>query len=403
MTFRALLMLFGCLLGSLSVVVLSAAVAAAEEGKSATITSDPSPDAPPPSRQEILNWIEQLDSDKFLVRETATQNLMRAKDAAIPLLSDAVRSGSLEKAIRCIHVLRGLAVGDDMQTEIEATAKLNLIAETENDRIAAYAADVLKKIQPLRQERAIRILSGLGVRFSTYAPEQAFQAGVSGPGVVIDTDFQGTAEDLYYLQHLQFIEDVQIAHPEVTAEWLAHVAKMPSVYLMSIKDAPLDAEMLRELEPLLPRLQRVRLYYFNLEDSAIPVIGKMSSLVYGEFYGLRLTQKQRDALRAALPGTANLEFREGGFLGVSGGRNSGGPCLISTVHEDSGAYEAGLRGGDIVTEVDGNAVESFPHLIDLLREKTVGDAIKMKVLRGEEPLEFGITLGKYPLQRTYGP
>lgn len=397
------MIVLGCLLSGCLILSPEWAVAAEEDAVSSA-PGETKTASQPPTAEELGHWIEQLDSDKFLVRENATQKLAEAERQAIPRLADAVRTGSLEKAIRCIHVLRSFAVGDDIETEIEATAKLAVIAATENDRVANYASDVIKKLEPLRQERAIRILSGLGAKFSEYSAQQGFQVPLDGPTLVIDADFQGKASDLYYLQHLKFIEDVQIERDDLSPEWLAQVAKMPSLRFMTIKHGTLSREAVRELEPVLPRLQAVRIYHLKLDPEAIPSLGNMTSLVKGDFFGLDLHEAEQAKLLAGLPEAVHpeIKFRSGGFLGVVGNNLTGkNACTIQNVHQESGAYKAGLRGNDIVTQVDGQNVDNFSHLIILLRDKEVGDKIEMEILRGGETKQISVTLGEWPMRKGY--
>jgi len=375
--------------------------------------AEPAEDAPqqPPTSAEISSWIDQLDNDKFLLRENATQKLIGAQQAAIGPLADAVRTGSLEKAFRCIHVLQAFAIGDDIETEIQASAKLALIAATENDRVGAYAEDVLKRIAPIQRERAIRILSGLGVKFTSYAPMQGFQGLNEGPAIWITSDYTGTAKHLHYLQHLDFIEDVQIENEKITADWFAEIAKMPNVHLMTIKDGPVDIEMLRELEPLFAKLEFLRLYYLNLKSSPAPLLSKMTSLNQAELFGMVVDGKdvfqdeqEQQRIRMALPAVPpdGLKFRSGGFLGVRGPSDGNrGPCVVQSVDQDTGAYKAGLRGGDTVVEVNGTKVEGFMHLIELLQDKKAGDKVKMTAVRGTETKELDVTLGKWQLREVY--
>lgn len=408
-TFRRKFCMLGCLVVG-NMMMLPLAVGAEPE---VAVTTEPAKTEAPPTEAEIKQWIEQLDSDKFLVRESATQKLTTAKANAIPLLSDSIPTGSLEKAFRCIHVLRNFAIGEDIEMEREATAKLALIAATENDRIAAYAEDVLKQIAPIKQEQAIRILSGLGVRFSSYSPQQAaLQFNVlSGPGIIIDSSYRGTADDLYYLQHLGFIQDVQISNDNVTAEWFAQIAKMPKVRLMTIKDGPVNVAMLRELEPILPQLEAIRLYYIDVDASIASLAAKLQNATYVEFYGLPLTKADEQRILAALPPAAKIgvKFRSGGFLGVSGnsstanGPDPRGTCYIRNVSQDSGAYKAGLRAGDIVTEAVGTEVKSFQHLIDLLKDKKVGETVDLTAMRRGRTIKLNVVLGKWPLRPDYGP
>lgn len=86
--------------------------------------------------------------------------------------------------------------------------------------------------------------------------------------------------------------------------------------------------------------------------------------------------------------------------------NSG--AYIVGVVPDSPADEAGLResgtgtrgrpatGGDIITHVDGVAVDSVADIITQLNSKMPGDETTLTVARGSETLEITATLGEWP-------
>ena len=52
---------------------------------------------------------------------------------------------------------------------------------------------------------------------------------------------------------------------------------------------------------------------------------------------------------------------------------------ISKIVENSGADKAGLEIGNIITEIEGNKVENFSDLTDVIYEKKKGDVVKIKV------------------------
>ena len=68
-------------------------------------------------------------------------------------------------------------------------------------------------------------------------------------------------------------------------------------------------------------------------------------------------------------------------------------------HEDSTAYKAGLRQGDVIIEMNGDEVRGPLHLIYHAIMAMPGDIMKMKVLRGDEftgyeELEFEFEIGE---------
>jgi S1-C subfamily serine protease len=55
-----------------------------------------------------------------------------------------------------------------------------------------------------------------------------------------------------------------------------------------------------------------------------------------------------------------------------------------------------LKARDIIIEFDGRKVTQFDDLRETILRKSPGDHVKVKVLRGEDELEFDCTLGWTP-------
>ncbi|MFB0536494.1 MAG: PDZ domain-containing protein [Anaerolineae bacterium] len=70
--------------------------------------------------------------------------------------------------------------------------------------------------------------------------------------------------------------------------------------------------------------------------------------------------------------------------------------IIWRVSEDSPASAAGLKGGDVITAIDGEPVASPQALTDAVAEREPGDEITLTVFRGKEESEMEITLGEHP-------
>jgi S1-C subfamily serine protease len=83
-------------------------------------------------------------------------------------------------------------------------------------------------------------------------------------------------------------------------------------------------------------------------------------------------------------------------------------AYVLEVVPDSPADDAGLQaggttfqgepgeGGDVITAIDGEAVDGIDSLIDFLNAKRAGDDVTLTVNRGGETLEVPVTLGVYP-------
>jgi S1-C subfamily serine protease len=56
------------------------------------------------------------------------------------------------------------------------------------------------------------------------------------------------------------------------------------------------------------------------------------------------------------------------------------------------AYEAGLKKGDIITEVNGMDIKSLPQLQEQLAKYRPGDIVTFTVLRDGKPVKFDVKL-----------
>lgn len=394
----------GLIFCSSDILAQSPADAAAAEGNAETATAaGEAPQTPAMSVEEIRRLIGKLDSERFLLREDATEKLSHAGPEAIDELTAAVTTGSLEKSIRCIHILKQFTLGDDINAEIAATERLELIAAAGHDRVSQYAQEMLNRVATMQEERSRRVLRSLGVKFSGFMSAPGFIDATSGPSVTIDDSYKGDAKELYYLRQLRFIEDVQLSGEKISAEYLKQVASMDNVRLMTIKEAPkIDDAALQELNPLLHRLENVRLYYLPVDDAVIPMFAKMPRLVKAELYGTELSQAGKDDLFAKFDNDRRrMDIRDGAFLGVQGSTLVDSPCSVEDVPRDGSAFAAGVRKGDVIQAVDGHAVPHFTALTDFLRDRKVGDKVKMKILRDGVPIDLTVTLGKWPMRQEY--
>ena len=85
---------------------------------------------------------------------------------------------------------------------------------------------------------------------------------------------------------------------------------------------------------------------------------------------------------------------EHAYLGVS--LEDDGVARLVNVVAGSPAAQAGLRTGDVVTEVDGEAIETGDQLREAIDAKKPGDELELKVQRGEDERDVTVELGTRP-------
>jgi S1-C subfamily serine protease len=68
--------------------------------------------------------------------------------------------------------------------------------------------------------------------------------------------------------------------------------------------------------------------------------------------------------------------------------------LVAAIVPGSPAEKAGLKRGDIILEIDGEAVNSPRNLLEAIQAKEPGDTIEATVQRGSERLAYSVELGE---------
>ncbi|HEX9766329.1 MAG TPA: trypsin-like peptidase domain-containing protein [Nitriliruptorales bacterium] len=68
-------------------------------------------------------------------------------------------------------------------------------------------------------------------------------------------------------------------------------------------------------------------------------------------------------------------------------------ALVAEITAGSGAEAAGLEPGDIIVEINGEAITSMSELAADIRSREVGDTLVLTILRGAERLTIEVTLG----------
>ena len=71
-------------------------------------------------------------------------------------------------------------------------------------------------------------------------------------------------------------------------------------------------------------------------------------------------------------------------------------AYIAEIEDFSAAQKAGLKAGDVITEVEGTAITNADQVIEIKNKHNVGDTLKMKVYRKGEYRDIELTLEEQP-------
>ena len=124
------------ILGLLSL-LLAVTVVSAEES---TPTQSASPEA---TSLDVDQLIEQLNANRFSLRQQATEKLIVAGPDVIPKLVKAAKNGPAEITARVVEILEQHLKSEQKGTSDEAKAALKQIAESANPAVARFAKKAL--------------------------------------------------------------------------------------------------------------------------------------------------------------------------------------------------------------------------------------------------------------------
>src|SRR5262245_12925621 len=96
-----------------------------------------------PTAAQIAQWIKDLDSDEFQVRQQASGHLISAGKQVAGQVAKAAEGDSAEVTARCLDVLSKLFGSPDADTKAEAKKALEGLAKSKNAGAARQAERLL--------------------------------------------------------------------------------------------------------------------------------------------------------------------------------------------------------------------------------------------------------------------
>jgi hypothetical protein len=158
--------------------------------------------------------------------------------------------------------------------------------------------------------------------------------------LTLDRNFRGSDKDLAVLKDIPEIYSLSISGAKLTDAALPHIAALPRLTTLNLRDTPFTSAALRKL------------------------------------------RHQRPEISVICRSTA--------MLGINAGLD--GPCVLSSVFFKSGAHEAGLRDGDEIIEVDGQKIGSFSDLTIAVYPHRPGEKVSVKFRRDHAEKTVEVTL-----------
>ncbi|HWB12538.1 MAG TPA: PDZ domain-containing protein [Pirellulales bacterium] len=289
---------------------------------------------------QVQQWVAELDSGQFAVRQNASRKLREVGLIAVKPLAAAANGRQSEVTRRAVDILDSLCESDDVEVAEAARDALESLVHSAH-RLPAQRASVVLRGQRLRQQRAalVEILRLGGTVTSAVVDDGELVIGL----LVLGRKWEAGDEGLKYLVKLGRVEQLKLFGTQFTDEGLAHLTKLTGVQTLKL-------------------------------------------------YSTEISEEGERHLQAALPGTL-VDRRNGALLGVAGIGDARG-CRLTTVREGSAAHRAGIEVDDVITAVNGVATPDMTTLISTIAKQQAGDRIKVALERGKQTLEKDIVLGE---------
>lgn len=379
--------------------------------------SAPIPEADPskttgPSPAQISQWVRDLDSDRYIVRRTATDKLVTVGMPAIEPLVELVPNASLEAVTRSIRILLELAASQDYATGNAAFQALEDLAEQRSTAAARRAQAALGSMANYRRDRAVKYLKELGAVFETNAVRGKALPSRSLPTVRFSREWKGTREDLLQLRLIvdvdsEYVEPMLINSKwliifdghKFDDEWLKAVSQLAGVQAIRIKKTKVTGDGLLHLRDL-KDLEFIDILYNPLQPeaaerlSAVFEVFQPSRTLKLRLYGTKLAQAKMQQLEGKF--NVEIDFKEGAFLGISCLQNQT-PCEINYVGEGTAAQQGGLHVQDIITKYNGVAIEDFDQLMQEIAKNVPGDKVSIDINRLGKQETKHVVLGEWDL------
>jgi hypothetical protein len=166
------------------------------------------------------------------------------------------------------------------------------------------------------------------------------EAGEAYAELTLSKSFRGSDKDLALLKDIPEIYSLSVSGAKLTDAALPHIAALPRLTTLNLRDTPFTAAALRKLRQQRPEL--------------------------------------------------SIICRSPAMLGINAGLD--GPCVLTSVFFKSGAFDAGLRDGDEIVAVDGHPVGSFSDLTIAVYPHQPGDKVSVKYRRDDAEKTVEVTL-----------
>lgn len=301
--------------------------------------------APLRADDQLAHWIQQLDADRYALRERARRYVASYGAAAVAPLLSAVSDQRPELVRRAVDLLVWLGHSGDAQARVAAQQGLEQLAKRPELLVARSAAWGLARLGRIQQRRVVRTIEANG-------------------GRVFANNTWG--------------DEAQVSYVILGKGWQG------------------DDTILADLH-WLPELEAVGMQGTQFTDASVQRLRSLPNLRLVQLYGTSVSDVGEALLKSRLP-QARIDRRAGALLGIQGSRNSQG-CQVEYVRPNTAAARAAIVPGDVITRFDGRAVDTFEALTALIAKRRPGTRARLEILREGATFEVEVVMGQIDVEQ----
>lgn len=360
---------------------------------------------PAPPAEKLVGWGKDLDNDVFVVREEATQRLVKAGLPAIDVCRNVLKTPTAESGSRALHVLHQLALSNDVETLDAARTALDEVTRGKASPLKSRADEILGQLNAQRQAITLRELEALGARIRRTQYSNGIVVEEVIQSLEIGNEWRGADADFRRLKWLVDVRQVALVGDQATDAALPHIAAMKGLRSVQAYRANITDAGIKHLANS-PLLEDVGIFYIPVSNDALTALKDLKALTNVRIYGTRATPEAARDLQAGL-GAGKVDFRHGAFLGV-GCVTIEMNCAITRVSPGSPAEKAGIKSEDLVLSFNGEAVPDFETLTAIISKLKAGETAELVVQRAtldddnrvtSKKLTIKIPLAEWPVDQ----
>jgi hypothetical protein len=217
----------------------------------------------------IAQWIADLGSESYAVRESAADRLGAAGMQAVPDLAKAIESDNLEVSWRALTILKGLILSHEPSIQEGTIAELEKLSTSSNREIAALAGSALTSYYANRHDQTVIQLRQLGATVSH---------GRGRPtNVRLGSAWKGGDDGVGLLSNLNQLQSLNLTSSSLTDAALAHVARLTELQKLYLGDTQIKGPGLAYLESL-PELNYLSLTSLELDEQSLQYVARLKKL-----------------------------------------------------------------------------------------------------------------------------